>query len=132
VGIIAKKGDNLNYLALFLDSIFIFLGVFIGSLCLLYYFIPYPYCVVLAFCLGGIFALFGAKFLADKQNKKHLKAKEKKLFFDTIIRLNLMKPDKVKNLFITAFSQNNQPVLRKKDGFYLPQSNKLYVVKFGF
>ena len=123
---------NLNYFALFLDSVFLFLALFVGLLCIFYFLIPYPYSVILAFCIGGVLAIFGAKFLGDKQNKKHIKSKEKKLYFDTIIRLNLMKPDKLKNLFIKLYSTKNEQVIRKKHGFYLPQSKKLYVTKFAF
>ena len=122
----------LNYLALFLDCVFLFLASFIGSLCIFYYFTPYPYCLVYAFCVGCILAISATKFLTNKQAKKHVKAKEKKLYFDTLIRLNLMRADKIKNLFIKTFSSLDEQIIKRKDGFYLPQSKKLYVIKFGF
>ena len=122
----------MNYLALFLDGVFLFIASFVGCLCLFYFLIPYPFSLVVAFCLGGIITIFGVRLLEKSGRKNSVKQKDKKLYFDTIIRLNLMKESKIEKLFMTALLGTDEIADRKKMGFYSAENKTLYIIRFGF
>ena len=63
----------MNYLALFLDGVFLFIASFVGCLCLFYFLIPYPFSLVVAFCLGGIITIFGVRLLEKSGRKNSVK-----------------------------------------------------------
>lgn len=122
----------MNYFALFLDGVFLFLASFIGCLCLLYFLVPYPFSLMLAFCLSGIITIFGVRFIEKKGRKNAVKIKDKKLYFDTVIRLNLMKESAIENLFVKALCNEGEQIEKNKMGFYNREQKKLYIIRFGF
>ena len=119
-----------NSIPLFLDSVFLFISSFILCVCLLNYFLPHPYHVVVSLTLSALVCLLGIKLLSNRSNKKKVTNKDKKLFTDTLIRLNLMKKEKLTALIIKALDIKNPVYFR--DGFYHKESDTCYFIKFGF
>lgn len=119
-------------LSILLDSIFVLVTSFILFLFVFYYFIPYPYSIALTFVLSGFITIFASKFLSRKQNKVKLSEKDKKLYADTLIRLNLMEENKLIELFKSALKLTYPPEDINANTFYDHQNNVLYCVKFGF
>ncbi len=119
-------------LSILLDSIFVLITSFILFLFIFYYFTPYPYSIVLTFVLSGFATILASKFLSRKQNKIKLSEKDKKLYLDTLIRLNLMQEDRLIDLFKSALKLDYPPEIINENTFYDHQNNILYCVKFGF
>ena len=114
-----------------LDSLFVFLGSFVVLLCILYYFLPYPYSVVISFFTAIIFCVFAVKKLNEKERKIKIKECDKKLYAHTIIRLNLMKESKLHSLFKTALCKGER-VQKRGRGFYGEGTKNVYFISFGF
>lgn len=122
---------KINYIAFILDGLFVFIGGFILSFCVLYYLIPYPYSIIVSLSLSGLLLVLALKILNSKQNKTNLFRKDKKLYTDTIIRLNLMDEQKLIELFQNAVCPNAtiKPLSR---GFLCEQTDTAYLISFGF
>lgn len=117
--------------SLILDLLFIFIACFIVCLCVFYYFIAYPFSIIVSVSVALIITVFASKILLTKQGKTKLKEKDKKSYLESMIRLNLMKENKLIDLFVLAIAKSEK-VSKIKNGFYHYATNTLYIVKFCF
>ena len=119
-----------NVFPILIDSLFLLFASFVISIFILNYFLPHPYYVVISLTISALISLFSARFFLSLSNKKLVKKEHKKLYNDTLIRINLMKKEDLVKLIISAMQIKQATNL--KNGFYDNETDTLYIVKFGF
>ncbi len=119
-----------NILPIVLDSLFLFFASLIICVFILNYFLPHPLPVVISLTVSGMICMLGANIFLSRSSKKFIEKQDKKLYAETLIRLNLMKKERLVNLVVLAMQIKDAKIL--KDRFYDNNSHTLYLFKFGF
>ena len=119
-----------NFFPIVLDSLFLFFASFVLLVFSLYYYLPSPYHVVISLTLSAVICLTTARFLTARSNDKHIKNQEKKILKDTLLKLNLMKNERLISLIISALELKDYSLVN--NGFLDNKTNTLYLVKYGF
>lgn len=114
------------------DVFFIAAASFFVSLIFFNYFTPFPVNLVAAGVFSGLCAIFGAKLLSIRRERKNFSAKEAAEYADFLIRINVSAQKNVLNLAKAVAEKRGESCERKNGGLYFKNIRLFVFFKFGF
>ena len=119
-------------LAFYVDIIFAFIISFILSTVLVSYFLPFPYSVIVSFCLAVIFSVFTVKLLKKRRENRLEAEREKENLSAVTDFLNSSAAKSNCELFFNAYKNLNKFPQKTEGGICLACDNTSVFLRFSF